>query len=154
MLMKDHASDIGQISSLFRLILRDYQVFGRKFLGRSGLTLSQYHILSLLTEQKEAKMRSLKEYLAVTGPVATKVVDNLINKKLVDRGRWGQDKREVHVRATHRGKALVRGLELKKKEFFRVLLDFLSFEEAQNLLKILNHLSMSLAEQNRVLRVK
>lgn len=152
MLMKDHASEIEQVSCLFRLILRDFHVFGRHFLSQKGLTFPQYHVLSFLGEQKESRMRSLKEYLAVTGPMVTGIVDNLVEKKLVVRGRWGQDRREVHVYVTRRGKVLVKDLEFKKKKLLGVLFDVLSFEDRQNLLRILNHLSISLVEQNSALK--
>ena len=152
MAMKDQSEDIEEFYSLIRLIIRDFHVFGRRFLSRKGLTPPQYHVLSFLSDQKEAKMHSLKDHLAVTGSVATVIVDKLIAKKLVERGRWGKDRREVCVSATSKGKALVKDLELKKKEIFGALLDSLEPKSKRDLLKILKGLSLSLVAQKRTLK--
>lgn len=70
------------------------------------LTLSQYRVLSILGEGREAAS-ALAEKLAVSRPSVTGVVDGLVARGLVRRDHGGEDRRRVDVDLTDAGRDLL-----------------------------------------------
>lgn len=139
--------EIDRFGSAVRAILKDFHIYARKLLMQKGLTRSQFNILELLADGKELNMYCLKEHLAVTSPVATKIVDNLVKKDFVKRGRWGADRREVRVVITRKGRDLIKILDISRKKFFRSLLNSISQEEKEKFLGIVKKISLLIAKQ-------
>ena len=92
-------NEVELFSCYLRCVMRSMHANGRKILLKQNLTFPQYYTLFLLSKENNCCMDFLKNDLKTSGAVATKVVDHLIEKKLVDRGRWSEDKRKVNVSA-------------------------------------------------------
>jgi long-chain acyl-CoA synthetase len=67
------------------------------------LTLSQYRVLAVLDEGREAASK-LAEKLAVSRPSVTGVVDGLVIKGLVRRNHGDHDRRRIDVDLTDSGR--------------------------------------------------
>lgn len=70
------------------------------------LTLSQYRVLGILGEGREAAS-ALAEKLAVSRPSVTGVVDGLVTRGLVRRGQADGDRRRVDIDLTDSGRELL-----------------------------------------------
>jgi long-chain acyl-CoA synthetase len=70
------------------------------------LTLSQYRVLGILGEGREAAS-ALADKLAVSRPSVTGVVDGLVARGLVRRGQADGDRRRVDIDLTDSGRALL-----------------------------------------------
>jgi long-chain acyl-CoA synthetase len=70
------------------------------------LTLSQYRVLGILGEGREAAS-ALADKLAVSRPSVTGVVDGLVARGLVRRGQADGDRRRVDIDLTGRGRELL-----------------------------------------------
>lgn len=70
------------------------------------LTLSQYRVLGILGEGREAAS-ALAEKLAVSRPSVTGVVDGLVARGLVRRDPGGNDRRRIDVDLTEAGRELL-----------------------------------------------
>jgi long-chain acyl-CoA synthetase len=70
------------------------------------LTLSQYRVLGILGEGREAAS-ALADKLAVSRPSVTGVVDGLVARGLVRRGQADGDRRRVDIDLTDRGRELL-----------------------------------------------
>jgi len=70
------------------------------------LTLSQYRVLGILDEGREAAS-ALAEKLAVSRPSVTGVVDGLVARHLVHRGPADGDRRRVDIDLTDNGRQLL-----------------------------------------------
>ena len=70
------------------------------------LTLSQYRVLGILGEGREAAS-ALADKLAVSRPSVTGVVDGLVSRGLVRRGQANRDRRRVDIDLTDSGRELL-----------------------------------------------
>ncbi|MHB1042132.1 MAG: MarR family winged helix-turn-helix transcriptional regulator [Eubacteriales bacterium] len=84
------------------------------------LLLSRFELLALLLAEKHqtVTMSNLAQGMSVPMSTATGIVDRLVKKGLLERGRSEEDRRVVIVSLTSCGKALVQDL---KKHFLDLL---------------------------------
>jgi DNA-binding MarR family transcriptional regulator len=86
--------------------------------------LSPLHLrtLKFVHHHGHATMKSIADYLLITPPSATSLVENLVEKGLIKREADKTDRRMVRLVMTPKGKqALVRGLEAMKKRMEAVV---------------------------------
>lgn len=86
-------------------------------LNDTRLTESQVNVLELLYKLGPLPQKEIAKHLAVTGGNITMVVDNLQKRDMVDRKRWQEDRRVVHVELTDAGRETIQSyipLHLKK----------------------------------------
>jgi len=83
--------------------------FAARFAEEEGLTLQQYNVLRILRGAGPAGLPTLDigERLIERTPGVTRLVDRLIEKKLVQRERSAEDRRQVWCSITSRGKQLL-----------------------------------------------
>ena len=110
-------NDVELFSSNLRRVIRSMHAHGRKILLKKDLTFPQYYTLFLLSKKDGCCMDFLKNDLKISGASATKVVDHLIKKKLVDRGFWSKDRRKVNIVLTDKGKKLLKSIEKVRMKF-------------------------------------
>lgn len=114
--------------------------FEQLFKG-SGITLQQYNVLRILRGQhpKPSSIKLIKERMLDRMSDASRIVDKLVAKKLVDRKQCDRDKRSVDVVISESGLNLLQTLDVldeKSKE----LLKFLSKEDITELNNLLDKL--------------
>lgn len=74
----------------------------------SGLSMQQYNILRILRgAHAPVNMQTVKERMVDRAPNATRLVDKLIEKGLVQRERATADKRVIHLGITTKGLELL-----------------------------------------------
>ena len=76
-------------------------------LSDTGLTESQVNVLELLYKLGPLPQKEIAKQLSVTGGNITMVVDNLQKRDLVERKRWQEDRRVVHVALTDLGRETI-----------------------------------------------
>ena len=78
--------------------------------GRSpngGLTLSQYGLLEILSDQPTARVQELAAHAGITASTATRILDALERREIVQRTRSDEDRRAVAVSLTYHGRQLL-----------------------------------------------
>lgn len=102
-----------------------------------GITLPQFNILRILRGASEKlSIRIVKERMIEKSPNTTRLIDKMIEKKLVSRTRCKEDRRVVFVKITDLGLELLEKLD---REFTDISVrDFLSQEEVMELNRLLN----------------
>jgi DNA-binding MarR family transcriptional regulator len=73
-------------------------------LEEEGLTLGQWRVLQLLSDGTSHGMSDAAEYAMLSAPSLTRIVDELVSAKLIDRRADLQGRRRVLLRLTARGK--------------------------------------------------
>jgi DNA-binding MarR family transcriptional regulator len=83
--------------------------FSARFAAEEGLTNQQYNVLRILRGAGQAGLPTLEigERMIERTPGVTRLVDRLIEKKLVQRERSGEDRRQVWCSITARGRQLL-----------------------------------------------
>ena len=106
---------------------------GSQRLVRRGISMTHFHVLTLLRHHGEQPMGRLAEILDASISSATGIIDRMEERGLVERVRVPDDRRVVLVRPTDAGLALVDEAELVKSEPMRAALMRLSVAELEQL---------------------
>jgi MarR family transcriptional regulator, organic hydroperoxide resistance regulator len=108
------------------------------------LTLSQFHLLKLMTYNGEHHVCELAKILGVSAPAATKNVDKLERLELVVREPSRGDRRATVVSSSQKGSRLVGKYEKYKAERISPVLGSLQPEEVERLSELLERFAISL----------
>jgi DNA-binding MarR family transcriptional regulator len=106
---------------------------------RFDLTVPQFHTLLHLSYcEGECKMSDLARSTHQSAASLTGVVDRLLEKQLVERGRPTGDRRQVVVSATERGRALLVAIKDARRDETRLALARMRPIELHELARLLN----------------
>ncbi len=113
--------------------------FYSKILSKYNLTIQQYNILRILRGQypNAANIGLLKSRMLDKMSDASRLVDRLNNKKLIQKKFCAEDRRRVNVVITAKGLKLLKKIDLHKNEF-EDKLKLLTPSEAQKLNNLLD----------------
>jgi DNA-binding MarR family transcriptional regulator len=107
-----------------------------EFFKPYGISPQQFNILRILRGAKEAiKVQLVKERMIERSPNATRLMDKLLEKKLISRYRCEHDRRVVYVEITEDGLLLLSDIDKAGKLSF---LHNLSEDEAKLLSDLLD----------------
>ncbi|HRC74050.1 MAG TPA: MarR family transcriptional regulator [Kouleothrix sp.] len=107
--------------------------------ARFDLTIPQYHTLLHLNYcHGECKMSDLARATHQSAASLTGVVDRLLEKRLVERGRPEGDRRQVVVSVTERGRELLRAIEHTRRDELRAALEHIRPEDLHELQRLLD----------------
>jgi DNA-binding MarR family transcriptional regulator len=95
---------------------------GSQRLLRLGISMTHFHVLTLLRHHDAMPMGRLAEILDASVSSATGIIDRMEERGLVERLRVPDDRRVVLVRATAAGLTLVDDAELVRSEVMRAAL--------------------------------
>ncbi|MBC7958374.1 MAG: MarR family transcriptional regulator [Vallitaleaceae bacterium] len=103
------------------------------------LKFSKFEIFAmvLLDKKKEITMTELVEYINSPMSTATGIVDRLVKSGYVIRDRSETDRRIVMLRLTEEGSKLIKGLKDLIGKYLNMVLEDLTEEEKQFLIKII-----------------
>jgi len=113
-----------------------------------GFTMLHAETLRFIHQQKKVTMRNLADYLHITPPSTTTLIDNLTKTKLIKRINDPNDRRLVHLSLTPKGQKLL--LE-KTRAIARIMhenLSALTSQDKKNLIQILEKISNKVSLQN------
>lgn len=103
-----------------------------------GLSPQQYNILRILRgAAKPIKVQLIKERMIERAPNATRLMDKLCDKKLIERERCDHDRRVVYIDISEKGLRLLTKIDVASDINF---MDKLSEEEASQLSELLDKL--------------
>jgi DNA-binding MarR family transcriptional regulator len=152
---------------LYEYILDNIQkvVFPEELI-RLKLSLSVFELLALMMSEKyqAVTMSSLAQGMSVPMSTATGIVDRLVKKGLLERGRSEEDRRVVTVSLTESGKEVIE--DLKGQLYFnldrvRGILTAEEFETALDLLRKLilgfqkeKHTPAATVRERRIIKIE
>ena len=114
---------------------------------RFDLTVPQFHTLLHLSYcDGECKMSDLARSTHQSAASLTGVVDRLLEKRLVERGRPEGDRRQVVVSATERGRTLLQAIKDARRSETRLALASLQPAELHELLRLLRTMLEGMAQ--------
>ncbi|MDD5454394.1 MAG: MarR family transcriptional regulator [Candidatus Ratteibacteria bacterium] len=132
-------NDVDKITEAMDRIHRKMRTKLSKELSRGEIgeiTIPQFHILEYLHNKKESVMREIADYLFVTPPAVTGLVDKLVKIGLVRRGFSPSDRRIIIVSLTSKGENVISKIKSQADELLLSFLKKLSAQERRNFLKI------------------
>jgi DNA-binding MarR family transcriptional regulator len=117
---------------------------GSQRLVRLGISMTHFHVLTLLRHHDAMPIGRLAEILDVSMSSATGIIDRMEERGLVTRERVAGDRRVVLVRPTQTGLDLVDEAELVKSDVMHATLTRLSLEQLERLTAALGDLGAAL----------
>jgi DNA-binding MarR family transcriptional regulator len=112
-----------------------------RVLSEVGASAEQWRVLDKLSDEKGLPIGELAQQLSMNPPTMTKLIDRMVAAGLVQRIVDDEDSRRVLVFITDSGLVLFGKLSQKATEFHEVLAESLNAREAQQLSKLLGHLT-------------
>jgi DNA-binding MarR family transcriptional regulator len=101
-----------------------------------GISPQQFNILRILRGAKAAlKVNTIKERMLERAPNATRLMDKLCDKDLIERIACPEDRRVVHIQITNNGLSLLKKIDKNMKEDY---LEKLTQKEAEQLSDLLD----------------
>ena len=120
---------------------------GSQRLVRRGISMTHFHVLTLLRHHDAMPMGRLAEILDASMSSATGIIDRMEERGLVERTRVPDDRRIVLVSATPDGLALVDEAELVKSEVMASALTRLTVDQLDRLTAATGDLQRAIAEE-------
>lgn len=100
-----------------------------------GLSIPQFRTLGFLMFNEGASLSDLAEHLGLALPSMSKMIDNLIARKLVRRQQHTEDRRRLVLNVTERGSELLRQAGDMLTAFLGGTLEPLSAEEKEQVVR-------------------
>lgn len=117
------------------LNLRNSQLF-----KHYGISLQQFNVLRILRGQHKepATVNLISERMLDKSSNASRLIDKLVLKELVERKECPNDRRAVDILITDKGLEVLSKLDVVIKDFHKELEKNITKEEAENLNNLLN----------------
>jgi DNA-binding MarR family transcriptional regulator len=127
---------------LWDTIIRIIHGFRTGIAGDEVIDLSFPQIMMLMELQRSGtcSMGELSKRLRITQGVATRMVDRLLEKDMVERERDTDDRRVVLVTPTKKGSGIALDIEKLNREKMKELFKFVSEKERTDLLALLKEI--------------
>lgn len=138
-----------EINELLRKNIYKYErleMKSRALRALAELTLTEIKTIYVIGDKSSVNMKEIAEALDVSVSTPTTTIDRLIKKGCVKRYTGIEDRRNVFVKLTERGKELYKEIVKIKLETTRILLEALSNSEIaflnEILVKLDKHMSL------------
>ena len=114
-----------------------------------GLTLSQCHALDVLSKNGDLTMNELSRQMGLAKSTMTRIVNTMVRKGWIERGKDGRDKRRVSVCLTSEGKRMAETMDESSKEYVQRILKHLPPEKIPGLVEALRSIVGSVEKEVR-----
>lgn len=98
----------GEMVQSFMAISRILTKFTSQNADSLGLTLQQMGILNIISVFPEITLKEITDKLNIPKSTVSVNVDSLVNLELIDRKITEEDRREIHLTSTPKGKEIFR----------------------------------------------
>ena len=134
-----------RFSHIFASVVREYLELQLLYeVSDEDLSLSQFHLLKLITLDGEHQMGQVAEFLGISPPAATKNIDKMERLGLVSRTPSTDDRRAMLLAASPEGRRLVSRFEALKEARLEPVLDGFSPKELKQLTGLMERFSLRL----------
>jgi len=142
-----------RLSHIFSSVVRE--ILETKLLRESSslpLTLSQFHLLKLMTIDGRHQVGELANFLGVSAPAASKNIDKLERLGLVVRTPSKGDRRAIILSASRKGRSLVEKCEQLKEERLWAVVEDMNRDDVARLSNQLEKFSVTLLSREETPR--
>jgi DNA-binding MarR family transcriptional regulator len=107
---------VDRIMAEFHVFTRELRCVGTERLVKAGVSMTNLHVMGLLSHHGEMPMSKLADLLDVSLSNATGLIDRMEERGFVERIRVPDDRRVVLVRLTHRGASTLEEAEIVRRD--------------------------------------
>ena len=132
--MSHHEEHLLQLLPLFQQVLTRVGIHQTRTGHRLGITNLQMSALGSVASHDDCMMRELAEDMLVSLPAATRIVNDLVEKSLIERIADNKDRRVVRLRITQPGLATMKTVHEEATALLGTILEKMSKEELDALI--------------------
>ncbi len=110
------------------------------------VTLTQYRTLVVLASRGPQSLAGLAEAVGVTPATATRMCDRLVRKDLIRRRTERDDRRQLRVALTARGRSLVDAVTVRRRQEIARIMSEIPVEQQAILVQALGRLASAAGE--------
>src|ERR1019366_1425348 len=110
------------------------------------VTLTQYRTLVVLASRGPQNLAGLAEAVGVTPATATRMCDRLVRKDLIRRRTERDDRRQLRVALTTRGRSLVDAVTVRRRQEIARIMSEIPVEQQAVLVQALGRLASAAGE--------
>lgn len=136
-----------RLNQLMPEIMRGFMRRQTNELLKGRITLPQLLILNFLDKEGESNMTHLAQFLNVSTPAATGIVDRLVKYGYLIRVFEPEDRRIIKIRLTAKGLTLVQKINQQKRQSIIDVFSQISREERDDYLKILTRIRQIMTQE-------
>jgi MarR family transcriptional regulator for hemolysin len=118
-------------------IMRSIRAEMRSHRGHD-LSIPQFRTLTFIHQNPEASLSPLAEHLGLTLPSTSKLVDGLVNEKIISRRESKEDRRKLTLALTKNGEDILRAARGATQNRLKDILHELPADELSVILRALN----------------
>jgi DNA-binding MarR family transcriptional regulator len=112
----------AEIVANFREAFAELRCLGSERMHRADISMTHFHLLSMLERHGSITMSRIAELLGVSVSNATGLIDRIEERGFVERLRVPDDRRQVHVQLTEKGRQTLHEVELFKEDMINGVL--------------------------------
>lgn len=111
-------------------------------LKKEKLTIQQFNVLRILRGRKgdAASLQDVSKDMIHSNSNTTRVIDKLVDKKLVKRVQCPSDRRQIELTITNAGLTLLSSIDIKVEEAEQKLLEESSAKDIKTLIELLENI--------------
>ena len=111
-------------------------------LKKEKLTIQQFNVLRILRGRKgeAASLQDVSKDMIHSNSNTTRVIDKLVDKKLVKRVQCPSDRRQIELTITKAGLNLLSSIDIKVEEAEQKLLEESSTKDIETLIELLENI--------------
>ncbi|HUH96453.1 MAG TPA: MarR family transcriptional regulator [Anaerolineales bacterium] len=102
------------------------------------LSIPQFRTLTFIHRNPEVSLSHLAEHLGLTLPSTSKLVDGLVNQKIIARRESKEDRRRLTLALTRSGEEILRLAREGTQDYLKEVLGGLSADEVSTILRALD----------------
>jgi MarR family transcriptional regulator, organic hydroperoxide resistance regulator len=143
----ERQGDVDRILETIVYLYTESRRVTKQLARQHGLTGPQVTALKILEGLGRLSLSELSARMSAKNSTITGIVDRMERDGLVRRERSEDDRRVVHIRATHKGQRIAASVPVTAMEIFGSALRSLSARDRAELMRILSSLAERVREQ-------
>ena len=132
---------------LMPLCIRGFSRHEHNYLSRGEITMPQLWVLECLSRCEGRLMSEIADFLGISRPAATGLVDRLIAQELVSRDEILDDRRTIKIKITPKGRKIVKNVWEQKRRTMVKVFSQLSARDREEHINILERVVEILDQQ-------
>jgi MarR family 2-MHQ and catechol resistance regulon transcriptional repressor len=134
-------------AQIFASALNDLMEQQLKSVTGKKLTFSQLKLIKMVSRSDTYTVSNVAAFLRVSNAAASRAVDRLVKRGLLNRAEAEDDRRAVHLSLTERGRKLLQAYDSAADRALEGLFGKLSAEQLKRTASLLDDLSVSIVER-------
>lgn len=123
------------MQDMYRMARCRHAIF-KDILSEQGITLQQFHLMLHVKMGERVKISDLSEFMLVSVPTASRMVNTLSDRGLVAKKRLGDNKRSIYLELTPEGERTVNRLRKRQLDTLARVLEKIPRDHLEAFLEV------------------